>query len=108
MGSIMLQVWQVLSTVNCLPMPPDEVVKAYEAQYAADMECFLHARVQEVVRGGLIALIVCGRPNDTPLPFQTHQNILHDLLGSCLMDMARKVGNEQLPLEFNSYHSCHF
>lgn len=83
----------------------DEVVKAYEAQYAEDMDCFLHARAQEVVCGGLIALIVHGRPNDA-LHSQTHVNILYDLLGSCLMDMARKVGNEKLG--FSSYHSCLF
>ncbi|KAF5445461.1 hypothetical protein F2P56_034508 [Juglans regia] len=53
------------------------------------MDCFLHARAQEVVCGGLIALIVRGRPNDA-LHSQTHVNILYDLLGSCLMDMARK------------------
>ncbi|KAG6672951.1 hypothetical protein I3842_16G085000 [Carya illinoinensis] len=67
----------------------DEVVKAYEAQYAEDMKCFLHARAQEVVCGGLIALTIYGRPNEA-LHSQTHQNIVHDLLRSCLIDMARK------------------
>jgi hypothetical protein len=74
-----------------------EVVKAYEAQYAEDMECFLNARAQEVVCGGLIALIIAGRPNGT-LHSQTTHNMIYDLLGSCLMDMARKVRHDQLTL----------
>ncbi|KAG7942166.1 hypothetical protein I3843_16G086500 [Carya illinoinensis] len=70
-----------------------EVVKAYEAQYAEDMECFLHARAQEAVAfGGLIALITTGRPNGA-LYSQTLQSITYDLLGSCLTDMAKRVGN---------------
>ncbi|XP_075663146.1 loganic acid O-methyltransferase-like [Castanea sativa] len=68
----------------------DEVIKAYEAPYVEDMECFLHARAQEVVRGGLIALTVSGRPNGVHHS-QSVQNITYDLLGSCLMDIAKKV-----------------
>ncbi|KAL4633113.1 hypothetical protein ACB092_04G098000 [Castanea dentata] len=68
----------------------DEVIKAYEAQYVEDMECFLHARAQEVVRGGLVALTVSGRPNGVHHS-QSVQNITYDLLGSCLMDMAKKL-----------------
>ncbi|KAG7942167.1 hypothetical protein I3843_16G086600 [Carya illinoinensis] len=84
----------------------DEVVKAYEAQYAEDMKCFLHARAQEVVGGGLIALTVYGRPNDA-LHSQTHQNILHDLLRSCLMDMARKgIISEEKVDSFNVPTYC--
>ncbi|KAL6281656.1 hypothetical protein ACE6H2_018537 [Prunus campanulata] len=30
----------------------EEVVKANEAQHGEDMECFLHARAQEIVCGG--------------------------------------------------------
>ncbi|KAG6625358.1 loganic acid O-methyltransferase-like [Carya illinoinensis] len=67
----------------------EDVVKAYEAQYAEDMECFLHARAQEVVCGGLIALIFAGRPNGAPHS-QTPHTFIFNLLGSCLMDMARK------------------
>ena len=59
------------------------------------MEYFLHARAQEVVRGGLVALIVSGRPNGIHHS-QTTQNIIFDLLGSCLMDMAKKVRHYQL------------
>ncbi|XP_040996194.1 loganic acid O-methyltransferase-like [Juglans microcarpa x Juglans regia] len=67
----------------------DVVVEAYEVQFGEDMECFLHARAQEVVFGGLIALVICGRPNGMPHS-QNAQNITFELLGSCLMDMAKK------------------
>lgn len=70
----------------------NEVMRAYEAQYAEDMECFLHARSREIVSGGLMLLIIPGRPNGTP-----HSNCLPNMmlqrLGSCLMDMAKKVSN---------------
>ncbi|KAI5330499.1 hypothetical protein L3X38_029897 [Prunus dulcis] len=73
----------------------EEVVRAYEAQYAEDMECFLHARAQEIVYGGLMVLIIPGRPNGTPHSM-TLLNAVHQLLGSCLMDLARKVSNYRL------------
>ncbi|KAF3948629.1 hypothetical protein CMV_025399 [Castanea mollissima] len=79
----------------------DEVIKAYEAQYVEDMEYFLHARAQEVVRGGLVALIVSGRPNGIHHS-QTTQNLTFDLLGSCLMDMAKKgIVSEEKVDSFN-------
>ncbi|KAF5445470.1 hypothetical protein F2P56_034517 [Juglans regia] len=79
----------------------DEVVKAYEAQYAEDMDCFLHARAQEVVRGGLIALIFAGRPNGTPHS-QAPLTFFFNLLGSCLLDMARKgIVSEEKVDSFN-------
>ncbi|PRQ16751.1 putative loganate O-methyltransferase [Rosa chinensis] len=67
----------------------NEVVKAYEAQYAEDMECFLHARSREVVSGGLMVLIIPGRPNGTPHS-KTLPNMMLQLLGTSLMEMARK------------------
>ncbi|XP_050379099.1 loganic acid O-methyltransferase-like [Argentina anserina] len=67
----------------------DEVVKAYEAQYAEDMECFLHTRSQEIVSGGLMVLIIPGRPNGTPHS-KTLPNMMLQLLGTSLMEMARK------------------
>ncbi|ONI09282.1 hypothetical protein PRUPE_5G228800, partial [Prunus persica] len=79
----------------------EEVVRAYEAQYAEDMECFLHARAQEIVHGGLMVLIIPGRPNGTPHSL-TVSNAVHQLLGSCLMDLARKgVVREEKVDSFN-------
>ncbi|XP_009347732.2 loganic acid O-methyltransferase-like [Pyrus x bretschneideri] len=70
----------------------DEVVRAYEAQHAEDMECFLHARAQEIVHGGLMALTIPGLPS---LPHETShpraaRNGTHQLVESCLTEMVRK------------------
>lgn len=67
-----------------------EVVEAYATQYAKDMECFLSARAQEIVGGGLVAFVVPGRADGTPHA-QNFYNMSLDLFGSCLMDMANKV-----------------
>lgn len=87
-----------------------EVVEAYATQYAKDMECFLSARAQEIVGGGLVAFVVPGRADGTPHA-QNFYNMSLDLFGSCLMDMANKVifflfqymGKVQ---NFLSRHSC--
>ncbi|KAI3882610.1 hypothetical protein MKX03_007554 [Papaver bracteatum] len=65
-----------------------EVVKAYSAQYAKDMEIFLKARAEEIVGGGLLMLVFPAIPNGTS-PSLCTIGILFDLLGSCLMDMAK-------------------
>ena len=78
------------------PNSNDEVVKAYQAQYTEDMECFLHARAKEVVCGGLVALIIRCRPNG----MHHSQSLTTDVLESCLMDMARKVRHDQWPQVF--------
>ncbi|CAN6577856.1 unnamed protein product [Malus baccata var. baccata] len=67
----------------------DEVLKAYEAQHAEDMECFLNARAQEIAEGGLMVLIIPGNPN-TLLHSNSMGHVTFQLIGSCLMDMARK------------------
>ncbi|KAL6181465.1 hypothetical protein ACLB2K_048120 [Fragaria x ananassa] len=73
----------------------DEVVRAYEAQYADDMDCFLNARAEELVYGGLMVLIIPGLPNGTPHSHCT-ANMTFQLLESCLMDLVRKVSTAQL------------
>ncbi|XP_050258148.1 loganic acid O-methyltransferase-like [Quercus robur] len=67
----------------------DKVVQSYAAQYAKDMECFLNARAQEVVYGGFIVIIIPGRPNGLPHS-QAIANMVGEILGSCLLDMAKK------------------
>ncbi|XP_068309453.1 loganic acid O-methyltransferase-like [Pyrus communis] len=67
----------------------DEVVRAYEAQHAEDMECFLNARAQEIADGGMMVLVIPGRPNTLPHS-DSLVNVSFQLMGSCLMDMARK------------------
>ncbi|KAI3931206.1 hypothetical protein MKW92_036483 [Papaver armeniacum] len=65
-----------------------EVFEAYSAQYAKDIEAFLHARAEEVVCGGLVVLIVPAVPDESP-PSQLPTQSMFDILGSCLMDMAK-------------------
>ncbi|KAL3631381.1 hypothetical protein CASFOL_024365 [Castilleja foliolosa] len=67
-----------------------EVCDAYLDQYSRDLNSFLEARAVEMVAGGLMALIVPGEPEflnpETEYTIHTHL----DVLGSCLMDMAKK------------------
>ncbi|KAL9372385.1 hypothetical protein Peur_034629 [Populus x canadensis] len=86
----------------------DQTVKAYADQFAEDLDCFLHARAQEVVRGGLIILMVPGRLDTSPHT-RVVSNISYDILGSCLMDMAKmgiiseeKVDSFNIPIYFSS------
>ncbi|KAJ9676872.1 hypothetical protein PVL29_022063 [Vitis rotundifolia] len=86
----------------------DEVVEAYSAQCAEDTARFLQARAQEIADGGLMILIFPARPDGIPHS-QLSANILFDMLGCCLMDMAKKgiVSEEKvdmfnLPLYFIS------
>ena len=68
----------------------DEVVKAYKAQYEKDMEQFLQARAQEIVCEGLMVLIILGI-TDGIHHSEAGGNKGFDLIGSCLMDMVKKV-----------------
>ena len=43
-----------------------EVRKCYEAQFFKDMHRFLNARAQEILLGGLMALVLPACPNGTP------------------------------------------
>ncbi|KAF3437214.1 hypothetical protein FNV43_RR19967 [Rhamnella rubrinervis] len=67
----------------------NETFKAYEAQFLKDMESFLNARAHEVVHGGLVALLLPGCPNETPHS-ELFFNKATELIGTCLMDMAKK------------------
>ncbi|KAL6175648.1 hypothetical protein ACLB2K_052287 [Fragaria x ananassa] len=79
----------------------DEVVRAYKAQYVKDMECFLHARAQEIVCGGLMVLTYPGRP-DGSRSFQAWANLAFQVLGLCLMDLVTKgVVSEEKVDSFN-------
>ena len=65
-------------------------MKAYEDQYAEDLNSFLKAREEEIVLGGFMALLVPGRANGIPHSEAFNNRVL-ELLGSCLMDMANNV-----------------
>ncbi|KAF8398922.1 hypothetical protein HHK36_014787 [Tetracentron sinense] len=87
---------------------PNEVVEAYSAQFAKDIQTFLYARSQELVSGGLLALIMPSIPNGTLLS-QSFLGIPVELMGSTLMDMAKmglvseaKVDSFNLPTYLTS------
>ncbi|PIA25648.1 hypothetical protein AQUCO_11000052v1 [Aquilegia coerulea] len=64
---------------------PKEVEQAYLAQFVKDMDSFLSARAEELVSGGLMALMI-------PTKALEAHTFPHgfDILGSCLMEMAKK------------------
>ena len=67
-----------------------EVRKCYEAQFFKDMHRFLNAKAQEILHGGLMALVLPACPNGTPHN-QVFLNKTTELLGLCLVDMAKRV-----------------
>ncbi|KAL0431015.1 UNVERIFIED_CONTAM: Loganic acid O-methyltransferase [Sesamum radiatum] len=70
-----------------------EVVDAYSSQHAEDIETFLEARAQELVSGGLMALVLPGAiPTCAENSNTSYTNVPKEmaLIGSCLMDMAKK------------------
>ncbi|KAK6122323.1 hypothetical protein DH2020_043943 [Rehmannia glutinosa] len=67
-----------------------EVFEAYSNHYANDIESFLKARAEELVNGGLMALLVPAVPTfENPGTSYTTPTEM-DLIGSCLVDMAKK------------------
>ncbi|KAK4400395.1 Loganic acid O-methyltransferase [Sesamum angolense] len=67
-----------------------EVLEAYSNQYAKDVEAFLDSRAEELVGGGLMALIVPAVPAFWN-PNTAYTTLTEfDILGSCLMDLAEK------------------
>ncbi|CAI9753597.1 unnamed protein product [Fraxinus pennsylvanica] len=86
----------------------EEVTKAYSMQHAMDMTNFLSARAEEVVPGGLVAIVVPARPNGTPHA-QVIFNMMFDLLGSSLMELSKKgLIDEERVDSFNipAYCTC--
>nr|XP_043613914.1 loganic acid O-methyltransferase-like [Erigeron canadensis] len=86
----------------------EEVVLAYKKQYVKDTEAFLKARAEEVVCGGLVVVLVPGRPNEVPHS-ECIGNVLFEVLGCCLLDMAKegkideeKVDSLNIPIYYAS------
>ncbi|PIN07490.1 Loganate O-methyltransferase [Handroanthus impetiginosus] len=67
-----------------------EVFEAYSNHYANDIESFIEARAEELVNGGLMALLVPAVPafKNVETSYTTPTEM--DLIGSCLTDMAKK------------------
>ncbi|XWS08335.1 hypothetical protein CRYUN_Cryun41cG0070800 [Craigia yunnanensis] len=86
----------------------EEVIEAYSDQFAKDMDSFLQARVKELAPGGLMALLIPAVLDVDSHPQVTIGSEL-ELLGSCLMDMAKmgivseaKVDSFNLPIYYTS------
>ena len=62
----------------------------YATQFAKDMESFLFPRAQELVIGGLLEVIIPAAANAMS-NWDTFTGTELDLLGYCLMDMAKVV-----------------
>ncbi|KAF2312955.1 hypothetical protein GH714_002083 [Hevea brasiliensis] len=69
---------------------PEEVGKAYAAQFAKDVGMFLDARATELVSGGMLVLIIGSFRNEIS-PSHTLASVLFDLLESTLLDMAKEA-----------------
>ncbi|KAF9602818.1 hypothetical protein IFM89_031678 [Coptis chinensis] len=64
------------------------MVEAYFAQFVKDMESFLSARAQELLSGGLMALILPTYTKEMLSIKSFHRPL--EILGSCLMEMSKK------------------
>ncbi|KAI4313845.1 hypothetical protein L6164_026793 [Bauhinia variegata] len=76
---------------------PKEVAEAYATQHRKDLDTFLHARAQEIVSNGLLAIQMVASSDVIPdSDFKPGMEL--ELLGSCLVDMAKVglVSEEQL------------
>lgn len=71
-----------------------EVFEAYSNHFGHNIKSFLEARAEELVSGGLMALLVPADPAfmNSATSYTTPTEI--DLLGSCLIDMAKKVKSD--------------
>ncbi|CAN1159233.1 Vacuolar protein sorting-associated protein 53 A [Linum perenne] len=73
----------------CYSMGGDEAVAAYRDRFSEDFKRFLSAREQEVVPGGMILVTIPGRSDGTAHSRVT-SNVIHNVLGDCLNDLAHK------------------
>ncbi|KAG7611064.1 S-adenosyl-L-methionine-dependent methyltransferase [Arabidopsis suecica] len=67
----------------------NEVTEAYRVQFKKDMGNFLGARAEELVSGGLMILSGQCLPDGVPKAL-TWQGVVIDMIGDCLMDMAKQ------------------
>ncbi|KAF7808805.1 putative S-adenosylmethionine-dependent methyltransferase At5g37990 [Senna tora] len=89
---------------------PREVVDVYEEHYKKSLEAFLHARAEEIVRNGIMALQIPASQDhviDDGNDEKLYPGRDLELLGSCLVDMAKlglvseeKVDSFNIPMFF--------
>lgn len=68
---------------------PDDVARAYTAQFSLDMSTFLDARAEEITVGGMMVLIIPAIPDGIPHS-RVPGGVMFDFLGLSLMDMAKE------------------
>lgn len=66
----------------------NEVMEAYAAQFNNDFQTFLNTRAQELVPGGLAALVVFAVPDGIPL-VNNAAGLFYNTFGSCLVELAK-------------------
>ncbi|KAJ4717170.1 S-adenosylmethionine-dependent methyltransferase [Melia azedarach] len=65
-----------------------EVVEAYSTQLKSDIECFLNARAEELVPGGLMLILAGAIPDGVSIS-DTVIGVYNDIMGSCLKDLVK-------------------
>ncbi|CAI9091906.1 OLC1v1027017C1 [Oldenlandia corymbosa var. corymbosa] len=79
----------------------EPITQAFRDQFYSDMKTFLNARSQELAPGGLLAILVPGRPEGTS-PSESIQIQLLECLGDALADMVKEgIISEDLIDSFN-------
>lgn len=71
----------------------NEVMEAYAAQFNNDFQTFLNTRAQELVPGGLAALVVFSVPDGIPL-VNNAAGSFYNTFGYCLVELAKMVSAE--------------
>lgn len=71
----------------------NEVMEAYAAQFNNDFQTFLNTRAQELVPGGLAALVVFSVPDGIPL-VNNAAGAFYNTFGSCLVELGKMVSAE--------------
>ncbi|CAI9089025.1 OLC1v1023512C1 [Oldenlandia corymbosa var. corymbosa] len=83
------------------------VVKAYFDQFQRDMDVFLTSRALELVGGGLLIIQMPGLPSGETMFTMTGAGLLHAILGSSLMELAKSVSFFYI-ISFSSSRSFFF
>ncbi|XP_042016379.1 loganic acid O-methyltransferase-like [Salvia splendens] len=66
-----------------------DVVKAYSDQYEKDLSCFMSARAEEIVKGGVLVVVMPGTPDG--ISHSDHPaGVLFNYFGYSLMELANE------------------
>ncbi|KAB1205850.1 putative S-adenosylmethionine-dependent methyltransferase At5g38100 [Morella rubra] len=72
---------------------PDDVTRAYRAQFSWDISTSLDARAEEVTVGGVMVLIIPAILDGIPHYSRVPGGVMFDFLGLSLMDMAKEASD---------------